>query len=188
MKTKSLNRIGIATLVILAMAFSSFDSLNEDDKEKCETKIEIKQVEAQHALVIKAEVPTSEIGPSMGRMYGELFKYAEANNIQPAGPPFAVYYSFEMEGNTVFEAGLPVQSKTKAEGEISYKEFPSMKVASTLYKGAYEDMLPVYEAMEKYLNENNLESAGTSWEVYLTDPGEVASPQDNQTLVYFTIK
>jgi effector-binding domain-containing protein len=188
MKTKSLKKFGLFSLLILAVSFSAFDYLNEPDKKKCETKIEIKNVESQKGLVIKVDVPTSEIGAKMGELYGQLFGYMGANNITPAGPPFAVYYSYEPEGNTVFEAGVPVQSKVAGSGNIVFKEFPVMKVVSTLYKGAYEEMEPVYISLDQYIKDNELESTGTCWEIYLTDPKEVASPDDNQTLVYFPIK
>jgi len=42
--------------------------------------------------------------------------------------------------------------------------------------------------LDQYLKDNKLESTGTTWEVYLTDPNEVASPEENQTLIYFPIK
>jgi effector-binding domain-containing protein len=124
----------------------------------------------------------------MGELYQQLFSYMGSAQIQPAGPPFAVYYSYEPEGNTVFETGIPVQGKSEGKGEIIYKEYPGMKVVSTLFIGAYEDMGHIYQALENYLKENKLESTGSSWEVYLTDPGEVESPDENKTLIYFPIK
>ena len=63
-----------------------------------------------------------------------------------------------------------------------------MKAVSTLYTGSYENMEPVYNDIMKYIEENELESTGNSWEIYLTDPSKVASPDDNKTLIYFPIK
>ncbi len=188
MKTKSFKRIGMLSLFVLAVSFSAFDFIDEPGKENSEAEFEIKNVEAQKSLVIKADIPTSEIGPKMGEIYSQLFEYLEANNITPVGPAFAVYYSFEPEGNTVFEAGVPVKDKVKGSGDIAYKEYAAMKVVSTLYIGAYDNMMSIYTAMEKYLKDNKLESTGSSWEIYLTDPSEVATPDENQTLIYFPIK
>lgn len=53
-------------------------------------KIEVKQIKAVQAIVIKADVPTSEISQKMGELYAKLFGYLGQNQLQPAGPPFAV--------------------------------------------------------------------------------------------------
>ena len=124
----------------------------------------------------------------MGELYYKLFMYSDAHNIKPAGPAFAVYYSYDPEGNVVFEAGVPVEGEVKTDDEVIFKKYDKMKVVSTLYVGAYEDMASIYGTLEQYLKENKLETTGTSWEVYLTDPNEVASPKENQTMIYFPIK
>ena len=152
------------------------------------TGIEVKVIDAQNALVINADVPMSAIGEKMGELYKKLFTYIGEMNIQPAGPAFAVYYSWEPEGNVVFEAGIPVASKVEGSDEIVYKEFPEMKAVSTLYTGSYENMEPVYNTIQKFIEEKELETTGISWEVYLTDPQLVADPNDNKTLIYFPIK
>lgn len=188
MKTKSFKNFEMLGLLFLALSFSAFNFLEEPDKEKCDSKIEIKDVEPQKGLVIKVDIPTGEIGSKMGELYGQLFAFIGSNNITLAGPPFAVYYSYEPEGNTVFEAGIPVQEKVEGSGDIVFKDYPAMKVVSTLHRGAYEKMEPVYISLDQYIKDNKLESTGSCWEVYLTDPKEVASPDENQTLIYFPIK
>ncbi|MBN2348809.1 MAG: GyrI-like domain-containing protein [Bacteroidales bacterium] len=152
-----------------------------------QSKIEVKSVQPMSALVIKAEVPTAEIGPKMGELYGMLFNYLTELEMQPSGPPFSVYYEFDPQGNTVFEAGVPLDDVVEGEGDILYKDFPAMKVVSTLYTGSYENMMPVYEDLEAYLKENKLESNNIVWEIYLTDPNEVG-PEENQTIIYYQIK
>jgi effector-binding domain-containing protein len=133
-------------------------------------------------------VPTAEIGPKMGEAYGKIFGYLGQNNIQPAGSPFAVYTEFNPNGNTTFEAGVPVAAQIESKGDILFKEYPAMKVLSTLYTGAYENMASVYEALTKYMKDKGLQSTSESWEVYLTDPSQVKTPAENQTLIYFPLK
>ncbi len=48
-------------------------------------------------------------------------------------------------------------------------------------------MESVYHEMMEYMKANNLEGTGSSWEIYLTDPEEVSS-EENQTMIYFPIK
>ena len=183
MKTKLLKNIGLC-LLFFVMAIP----LTAQESGDCESsKFEIKEIEAIKSLVIKAEVTMEEIGDAMGKNYGELFTYTGSNNIQPAGPSFAVYLSWDPEGKVVFESGVPVAQKESCNDNIVYKEFPAMKVVATLYKGAYEKMEPVYHEMMEYMKANKLESTNESWEIYLTDPNEVA-PEENQTMIYFRIK
>lgn len=176
--------------VFLLSAGISFKTVVAQEQVKCsgEPKIEIKHIEAQKALVVKADVPTSEIGPKMGELYGLLFGYLGQNQLQPAGPAFAVYYSFDPQGNTVFEAGVPILAKTKGNGEVFYKEFEGMNAVSTLYIGPYEKMEPVYIALDKFIKDNNLKEKGISWEVYLTDPMAEPDPNKYQTLIYFPVE
>jgi effector-binding domain-containing protein len=184
MKTK------LSTLIIISLIVSSFTVLCAQDTEKkySHTDILVKEIDAQKALVMKADIPSSAIGEKMGEMYSTLFPYLQTKGIAPAGATFAVYYSYDPNGNTVFEAGVPIAEATEGNENITYKEFPVMKVVSTLYTGAYEDMSPVYIEIQQYMEENKIEWTGTSWEVYLTDPSMVKDKSQNKTIIYFPVK
>jgi len=160
----------------------------EKDCTATDPAIEVKQVDAQKAFVVRFDVPSNEIGSAMGTAYGKLYGFLGANSIAPAGPPFAVYFSFDPAGNTVFEAGVPVSNTISGNEEILYKEFPAMKAVTTQFKGPYDAMEPVYGNLNSYITANKLETDGTSWEVYLTDPSQLSDPKENQTLIYFPLK
>ena len=161
----------------------------QDEKKDCPSaKIEVKNIEGQKALVVKADIPTSEIGQHIGEMYKRIFEHMGANNIEPAGPPFAVYYEFDPEGNTVFETGVPVTIESECGEGIEYKEYPAMKVVTTLYKGPYEKMEQVYTDLEQYITDNNHKKLGPVWEVYLTDPQQEEDPNNNQTIIYYQVE
>jgi effector-binding domain-containing protein len=161
----------------------------QEAKQECShTEFLIKDIDAQKALTMKAEVPMSEIGAKIGELYGALFAYMQEKNIAPAGSPFAIYYSYDPTKNILFEAGVPVGETIAGNESISFKEFPVIKVVSTLYSGAYENIGPTYSELQKFMEDKKLESSGSSWEVYLTDPTQVAKPSDNKTIIYFPIK
>ena len=177
-------------LLCLAMIIMTFAKANAQDEEKkwSSTPFEIKTVEAQKALVMKADVPMSDISTKMGEIYQATFSYVMENNIQPAGPAIAIYNSWDPEGNIVFEAGVPVASKAEGKGDIILKEYPEMKVLTTLYTGSYENMEPVYNKLMQYVKDEELEWTGVTWEVYLTDPQAVKDPAMNKTIIYFCLK
>jgi effector-binding domain-containing protein len=184
----SLHKIRLVLFITIFLS-QKMVSFAQDKKENtCSSKIEIKEISAVKAVVIKLSIPSSEIGPKMGELYGKLYGYLGQQKIQPAGAPFAVYYQFDPKGNTTFEAGVPVNVSVNNEGDINYKEFPAMKALSAMYTGSYEKIGPTYEALEKYMKEKNLQSTGISWEIYLTDPSTVKDPNLNQTVIYFPLK
>jgi effector-binding domain-containing protein len=181
MKIKSLIKTsGLALImgsVFSCMAYGQNESI-----------IEIKNIESQKALIIKSEVLTAEIGSKVGELYGKLFEFMGRKNIQPAAAPFAVYYSYDPQGKTSFEVGCPLLSETAVSEGVEFKEYPAMKAVTTLYKGAYENMGPIYEKLQAYITSNNLKSTGIAWEVYLTDPKQVKDPGENKTIIYFPVE
>jgi effector-binding domain-containing protein len=187
MKTKAV--LSTVFFYLLIFNITSNLSYSQETATKADQPlIEIKNIPLQQTIVMKAEVLTNVIGRKMGEMYSSLFSYAGQNNIQPTGAPFAVYYTFDPKGNTSFEVGFPVASKVSGCDSVFYKEFPPMKVVSSLYTGSYENMSLIYTQMQDYIHKNNLKIIGASWEVYLTNPQQVSNPNDNQTLIYFPIE
>jgi effector-binding domain-containing protein len=180
--------VGIFIVVMISACGFKIFSQEKQASEAAMPKIEIKQVDVQKAVIIKAEVAASEVGSKMGEIYGKLFAYLDQNGITSSGSPFAVYYTFDPNGKTIFEAGIPVSSKVKGNNEITYKEYPAMKVVSLLYIGSYESMTPCYEKLSKYMTDNGLKGTGSSWEVYLTDPQEETDKSKYQTIIYLPVK
>lgn len=184
MKTKlPLRKIGIVIFAMFCITFQVFSQQTVTFP-----KIEVKDIAAQKAVSIKTTVPSASIGQKMGELYGKLFSHLGNNSVQPAGHPFTVYYSYDPNGNTEFEAGVPVSKDVQGTDEIKFKEYPAMKVLSTLYVGPYEKVGPVYEALKKYATDNKLETQPLSWEIYLTDPTSETDPNKYQTIIYFVLK
>jgi effector-binding domain-containing protein len=183
MKTKfSSNKTFVVLLVMASFVFQTFAQTT------ALPKIEVKDIAAQKAVTIKVTVPSKTITQKMGELYGKLFAYLGSNNLQAAGAPFAVYYSYDPKGNTEFEVGLPIGSAVNGNNEIKYKEYPAMKVLSALHIGSYESTAPVYEALIKYAKDNKLQTQPATWEVYLTDPSQEADTAKYRTLIYYVIK
>lgn len=176
-------------MILAGMIFSIAKPVSVSAQEKeGKAPIEVKQVEALKAIVIKYDIPNKDISTAMGEAFGKLYNYIMSHNVVPAGSPFSVYYSFDPQGNTVFEVGVPVSSSVTGNEELVYKEFPAVKAVSALYKGPYDKMQPVYGELSDYIAKNGLEATGISWEVYLTDPSQITDPKDYQTLIYFPVK
>lgn len=161
----------------------------DDTTKKCsEVNIEIKEIEAIKALTIKATTPTSEISAKMGELYPKLMSCILDNEIEMTGPPFARYHSWDPEGDTEFEVGVPVSKGAECEEGIKLVELPACKVVTALHIGPYESLGPVYEAIQKYIDKKDLKVSGAVWEVYLTDPNAEPDPNKYKTQIYFPVE
>jgi effector-binding domain-containing protein len=162
----------------------------EDDTttKSSEVSIEVKELEAAKALTIKATTPSDEISAKLGELYPKIMSCILENEIEMTGPPFAIYHSWDPEGDTKLEAGVTVDKEAECEGDIEFVELPACKVATALHTGSYESIGPVYEAIQKYINEKGLKIKGAAWEVYLTDPNTEPDPNKYQTQVYFPVE
>ena len=189
MRKKSISYFTGLLFIMSLLSMGIIQVKAQDEEKNCPPiKVEVKNIGAQKALVLKAKVPTMEIGKKMGEMYERIFGYMGINGIEPVGPPFTVYYEFDPEGNTLFEAGVPVGVAVDSTAEVEYKEYPAMKVASTLYTGPYEEMGPVYTDLEQFITDNGLKKKDIVWEIYLTDPTQEEDPANYQTVVYYTLE
>jgi effector-binding domain-containing protein len=107
-----------------------------------------------------------------GRVYGEILKYLEETGETTEGPAFGAYYNMDME-NLDVEIGFVMPKAIPGKGDIQANSIPAGKQVSYMYKGAYEDMEPVYNAMAEWMKEKSLEPTGVSYEYYYNSPAEV---------------
>jgi len=194
MKKFNIFTIILALFLIQTMVFGNdyqkpdMNSKDDTTKKCSKVNIEVKEIEAVKALIIKATTPTGEISAKLGELYPKLMSCILENEIEMTGPPFAKYYSWDPEGDTELEAGVPVNAEVECEGDIEFVELPACKVVTVLHTGPYESLAPVYDAIQKYIDEKGLKINGAVWEVYLTDPNAEPDPNKYQTQVYFPVE
>ena len=150
-------------------------------------EISKKQIEETPFLYMRRQVKPEAIADALAEIFGPVFQFATANGIPFAGPPTTRYVSFG-PGLVTIEAGMPVVGEPKVEGEIILGTLVGGTVASTIHKGPYDSLSLGYEAIQKWMMENNEESGGAPWEVYITDPGEVPDPAEWLTEIVHPLK
>lgn len=150
--------------------------------------MEVMELESLPAVSITDSATMMQMPEKMGELYSSLMGYISGKRVEMTGPPYCVYHTWDPEGYTVIEAGIPVAEKLAGKAEIKGTMTPGGKVLAALHTGAYEKMEPLYEAMDKYVKINKFEIAGGPWEVYLTDPTTEPDTSQWQTMVYFPIR
>lgn len=149
-------------------------------------KIEVVDVANQAAYTIKSSIKMTEIAAKLGEIYSKIIVHLQKNKIEMVGPPFLITHKYKPEALDI-EAGLPVASIGKSNGEINAMEIKACKAATIIHFGSYETTPVTYEAIENWIKQNNKQIIGSPWEVYITDPGIEKDTAKWQTQIYFPI-
>lgn len=149
--------------------------------------VEIKDLPARPAAVVRFTAHVSEMGDHLGKAFGAVAQHIEATSAGFAGPALAY---FEQLGDQRFNvrAGFPVTTPTGGAGEVEPFELPGGTVAITEHVGSYSKLSEAYEALAQSARDAgyDVDTGGPSWEEYLTGP-EVP-PEQTRTLVYWPVK
>lgn len=108
-----------------------------------------------------------------GRLLPMVHRAMQAQGLEPAGPPFALYY--DDPGKTPIErlrsrACVPVDSRVDAKGELNFDLLPSTTVVYAFASGAYPEVPRAYPGLYKYMAESGWVENGPIRETYLVAP------------------
>jgi effector-binding domain-containing protein len=148
--------------------------------------MEIKEIAPQKAVVIRAEVRMEGIAGAIDTILPELGGYLGSHGMAPSGPPFTRYISVE-NGDMVIESGMPVTAEVEGNGRVTPIELPGGSVVETWHIGSYATLGETYAAMERWIADQGLASAGPTWEVYWTNPVETPNVSDWKTQVVWPV-
>jgi effector-binding domain-containing protein len=149
-------------------------------------KCELVDQTPQPTLSIRTTTSIKELPQELGKAYGAIGQYMGELGEQPAGAPYAAYFTFSMESMDI-EIGFPVGGSLPGKGEIQSGDIPAGKVAQTIYTGPYNKIEPAYNALTAFVEQQGYEATGVAYEFYLNDPGEVA-PEELLTQIVFRLK
>lgn len=133
---------------------------------------DFEQREMQPMMIagIRETVNMSEFNSSkFANWFGAIGKTLETAKIAPAGPPMAIYYTFD-KGTTDMEAAMPVANMGKDVGMVKFHELPACTTLVVKYMGDYSGTAKVYTAAFEYLKTKGMEMGGAPMELYITDP------------------
>jgi effector-binding domain-containing protein len=80
-----------------------------------------------------------------------------------------------------FEIGVPVNSAVTATGRVKPSQRPAMKVARTIYRGAYEGLPSAWGEFEAWIAAQGHTSAVDLWECYAAGPESSSDPANWRT-------
>ena len=135
--------------------------------------VKIKDISPMTVAFINVKGNFSQIPASFEKLYG----WTAMKGYKPVGPAIAVFYTIPQE---VSDEELRWELRSELAGNIAevepdsegsgVKRLGAVKMATTIYKGPYENIEPVYIALNNWIATNGYEVTGPPEELYYNDP------------------
>jgi effector-binding domain-containing protein len=146
--------------------------------------MKIVELQEQPTAVVREQVAMSALPEFFGRAYAAVSAALEAQSIQQAGPPFALYRGMPTEIVDV-EAGFPVSTTVAAASGVRGGILPACRAVQAMHVGSYDTLGTTYEAVKQRMNEEGLKASDDMWEYYLSDRS--TDPATWRTLVVWPV-
>lgn len=125
--------------------------------------------------------------------YSALYRWIEHYGLRPAGMPQAIYItmpSVTPEEEAEWELWAPIAG---GPGEVApddsgfgVKRVEPETVASAVHKGPYDEVGPLYEELQAWVDEQGYRIVGPPREIYYSDPKEVP-PEETITEIQMPV-
>jgi len=135
--------------------------------------VKIKDINSMTVAFINVKGDFRQIPMTFQKLYGWIAQ----KGYEPIGPSIAIYYNIPGE---VPDDQLSWELRSQLSGDIAevepdteglgIKKLDAVKMATTIYKGPYENIEPVYVALNAWVATNNYEVSGPVEELYYNDP------------------
>ena len=100
------------------------------------------------------------------------------------GAPMVLFHSAEFT-----PAGLDTEFAIPVKEYVTgTRDFTPGLCLKTVVKGPYTDLTSVYAKQTEWAEKEGYKSNGPLYEVYVTDPSQVANEMENITEVYYPVK
>lgn len=147
------------------------------------------QLDEQPTAVLRETVPMNALKEFFGRAYQAVMTAAEQQQVQLAGPPFALYHGKPTDVVDV-EAGFPVAAPLPwpgSEGGVTAGSLPAGRAMEAMHVGSYEKLPETYSAITGKMQAEGLTPGKVMWEYYLSDPAAESDPTTWKTLVVWPV-
>lgn len=139
-------------------------------------QIEVSEPQPQPTLSVRTRTNLADLPQDLGRIFGQIYQYLLEIGEKPGAAAYSCYYNQDMKDLDV-EIGFIVAKPLPGQGEIQAGEIPGGKQVSSIYKGPYNQMEAVYQALTEWMKANNYIPSGKAYEIYLNDPSQVPASE-----------
>lgn len=143
-------------------------------------------VKSKLAISIRDHSTAAELSNKFAELYGELSGLMKKQSLDFDASLFGIYHGFSPEDVDV-EAGIPVSGSPEPEGRMNIINTYEGKAVKLDFHGPYSSLSVGWNAMIKYIEDNNLKASAPCFEVYVTDPGSEPDSNKWHTEIYYPI-
>lgn len=135
-------------------------------------------------LSIRKMVQAEDYPTEYIKCYGKLFKGIAVDKLTMIGSPMILFHSAEYSpAGLDTEFAIPVQ-----EYVTGTRDFCPGLCIKTVVRGAYSELSSVYTKQIEWAEKEGYQNTNALFEVYKTDPSQIADVKDNITEVYYPVK
>jgi len=105
------------------------------------------------AITIRTRTSVDQIPELLGSSFMKIGAYLESKGEMMTDIPFVAYHGFDQinEYSMDMEIGFHITNELPDENEIKTVILPERLIVFCMYKGAYSEMIPVYEEMKEWI-------------------------------------
>lgn len=149
-----------------------------------EIDVRLVDVPKMYLLSIRKMVQIKDYPTEYLKCYGKLFKRIAVDKLTMSGSPMILFHSAEYSPSGLdTEFAIPVQ-----EYVTGTRDFSPGLCLKTVVRGAYSELSSVYAKQIKWAEKEGYQNTNALFEVYITDPSQIADINDNITEVYYPVK
>lgn len=151
-------------------------------------EVTVKEIPARTVASVRKIIPTYQ---DEGMLWKILMEETAPLNLQPAGLKYtlAMFHDGEYKEQDVdVEIQAAISGEYADTANVKFKTAPAVFVASSVYKGSYEQMVLVNQTVADWVVANGYEFAGVNFWIYHVSPHEVETPDDLVTEVCYPIR
>lgn len=149
-----------------------------------EIDVRLVDVPKMYLLSIRKMVQVEDYPTEYIKCYGKLFKKIAVDKLTMSSSPMILFHSAEYSPTGLdTEFAIPVQ-----EYVTGTRDFYPGLCLKTVVRGAYTELSAVYAKQIKWAEKEGYQNTNALFEVYMTDPSQIADVKDNITEVYYPVK
>jgi DNA-binding transcriptional MerR regulator len=150
--------------------------------------VTLKAVPERYVASVRQVIPAYD---QEGMLWELMCRELGPQKVQNAVPDYGMAI-FHDEGHREHDPDVEIQVSVVGKYEdtehVKFKTVPPIQTASVTYKGSYEQITRVNEAVANWIVENGYDFNGKSFCIYHVAPNQAASSKDLVTEVCFPIK
>lgn len=151
-------------------------------------EVNLKTLPERYVASVRMTLPAY---PSEGDLWRVMVQETGPQQVQDANPPYVlvIYHDGEYREQTVdMEAQKAVVGQYSDTEHVTFKLAPAVQYAGAVFKGGYEQIGQVNQAVAQWISDNGYEMDGLSFNLYYVSPKETDNPNEYVTEVCYPVR